>query len=69
LICNKFITLQKLILIMRVTMSKRFQVKYSREGSTSVLITSVTASSASQAKEQIKARYNGKVKIISAVEQ
>jgi hypothetical protein len=27
------------------------------------------ASSASQAKEQIKARYNGKVKIISAVEQ
>jgi len=40
---------------MRVTMSKRFQVKYSREGSTSVLIT--------------KARYNGKVKIISAVEQ
>ena len=54
---------------MRVTMSKRFQVKYSREGSTSVLITSVPASSASQAKEQIKARYNGKVKIISAVEQ
>lgn len=50
-------------------MSKRFQVKYTREGSTAVTGTTVTASSASQAKEQIKARFNGKVKIISAVEQ
>ena len=48
---------------------KKYQVKLTREGSTSVTSTYVNASSASQAKEQVKAKYNGKVKIISAVEQ
>lgn len=44
-----------------------FEVKYQRPPSNSVQSLRVTASSASQAKEQIKARYNGNVKIISAV--
>lgn len=48
---------------------KRYQVKFQRDGSPSVISTTVSASSASQAREQIKARYNGKVKIISCVEQ
>jgi len=48
---------------------KRFEVKYTREGSTSVQIATVSASSASQAKEQIKSRCNGKCSIISAVEK
>lgn len=47
----------------------RYQVKYQRSKSNSVSSTTITASSASQAKEQIKARYNGDVKIISAVER
>lgn len=50
-------------------MSKQYQVKYSRDGSTAIISATVTASSASQAKEQIKARHNGKVRIISAVEK
>lgn len=50
-------------------MSKRYQVKYTTGNSTSPMISTVTASSASQAKEQIKARFNGNVKIISTVEQ
>lgn len=47
----------------------RYEVKFTRGTSTAVTSTSVMASSASQAKEQIKARYNGDVKIISAVEK
>ncbi|WP_165008749.1 hypothetical protein [Neisseria yangbaofengii] len=47
---------------------KRYTVKYQMNGSSSVPSALVTASSASQAREQIKARYNGKVKIISCVE-
>lgn len=48
----------------------RYEVKYqSPKSSISVKSTTITASSASQAKEQIKARYNGDVKIISAVER
>ena len=47
----------------------RYEVKYQRPKSNSVSSTTVTASSASQAKEQIKARFNGDVKIISAVER
>lgn len=47
----------------------RYQVKYQRSKSNSVSSTTITASSASQAKEQIKARYNGDVKIISVVEK
>jgi hypothetical protein len=50
-------------------MSKRFQVKFTRDGINAVQSATVTASSASQAKEQIKSRLNGKGKIISAVEQ
>ncbi|MGP1572125.1 MAG: hypothetical protein ACTTHX_08405 [Moraxella sp.] len=46
-----------------------YEVKYQRPPSTSTYSTRVSASSASQAKEQIKARFNGNVKIISAVEK
>lgn len=46
-----------------------YQVKYQRPKSNSVSSTTFTASSASQAKEQIKARFNGDVKIISVVEK
>lgn len=47
-----------------------YEVKYQRPKLNSgVTSTIITASSASQAKEQIKARYNGDVKIISAVEK
>ncbi|WP_323842343.1 MULTISPECIES: hypothetical protein [unclassified Moraxella] len=46
-----------------------YTVKYQRTGSNSVSSLTVTASSASQAKEQIKSRYNGAVKIISCVER
>lgn len=46
-----------------------YEVKYTRGSSTSVSSTRVQASSASQAKEQVKARFNGDVKIISAVEK
>lgn len=42
----------------------KYQVKYQRPKSNSVTSTLLTASSASQAKEQIKARFNGDVKII-----
>lgn len=48
---------------------KRYEVKFTREGSSAVTSTTVTASSAAQAKEQIKARCNGKCTIISAVER
>lgn len=47
----------------------KYQVKYQRPKSNSVTPTTITASSASQAKEQIKARFNGDVKIISVVEK
>lgn len=48
---------------------KRFEVKFQNGNNTST--TSVTASSASQAKEQIKAKFHSapKFKIISAVEK
>ncbi|ULJ65645.1 hypothetical protein [Wielerella bovis] len=48
---------------------KRYEVKYQHNGSSGTTSTIVTASSAAQAKEQIKARYNGKIKIISCVEK
>lgn len=47
----------------------RYEVKFQRPSSSSVHVMIVNASSASQAKEQIKARNNGNVKIISAVEK
>ena len=47
---------------------KSYIVKYQYEGSKSVTSTHVRASSASQAREQVKSRFNGKVKIISCVE-
>lgn len=46
-----------------------YTVKYQKTGSHTVMHMTVTASSASQAKEQIKSRYNGAVKIISCVER
>lgn len=46
-----------------------YTVKYQRPSSSSVISTVVRASSASQAKEQIKSRFNGDVKIISCVER
>lgn len=49
-------------------MSKRFRVTYTRGTSSATASSVVTASSASQAKEQIKERERGNVKIISAVE-
>lgn len=48
---------------------KNYQVKYKRKNSQTVTSANVKASSASQAKEQIKAKYNGDVAIISAVEK
>ena len=48
---------------------KKYEVKYQRKNSSCVNSTIVTASSASQAKEQIKAKFNGDVKIISCVER
>lgn len=48
---------------------KNYRVSYTPEGSSSVRSTIVRASSASQAKEKIKERERGRVKIISAVEQ
>ncbi|WP_438867768.1 hypothetical protein [Pseudomonas sp. L1(2025)] len=47
---------------------KTFRVTYTRGSSTSVITATVRASSASQAKEQIKERERGQAKIISAVE-
>lgn len=48
---------------------KTYLVKYqSPPTSSSVTSTLVRASSASQAKEKIKSRFNGNVKIISCVE-
>lgn len=44
-------------------------VKYQKTGSNSIAQMTVHASSASQAKEQVKSRYNGNVKIISCVER
>ena len=46
-----------------------YTVKYQRTNSNSVVSTVIRASSVSQAKEQIKAKYNGDVKIISVVER
>ena len=46
-----------------------YAIKYQRPNSNSVISTVVKASSASQAKEQIKSRFNGDVKIISCVER
>ena len=48
---------------------KRYEVKFTRGSSSSIVTNIVTASSASQAKEQIKAQNNGNVKIISTVEK
>lgn len=48
---------------------KRFSVKFQRTNSSIIVTETVMASSASQAKEQIKAKCNGKVKVISAVEK
>lgn len=50
-------------------MSDTYQVKYKKTGSSSVQSSNVRADSASQAKEQIKSRYNGNVSIISAVKK
>lgn len=47
---------------------KRYQVQYQR-GSGGVTSTTVTASSAAQAKQQILARFKGDVKVISVVEK
>lgn len=47
---------------------KKFRVTYTRSNSSAVMTKTVTASSASQAKEKIKQEYRGEVKIISAVE-
>lgn len=48
---------------------KRYEVKFKQGSSNALHITTVTASSASQAREQIKSRYNGNVSIISVVEK
>ncbi len=48
---------------------KQYVVKFQRSGSGCVESRTITASSASQAKEQIKSYYNGKVTIISTVEK
>jgi hypothetical protein len=48
---------------------KRFSVKFQRTNSSIVVTETVAASSASQAREQIKAKCNGKVTIISVVEK
>lgn len=47
---------------------KNFRITFTRGTSSSVITTSVRASSASQAKEKIKERERGQAKIISAVE-
>jgi len=47
---------------------KKFRISYSHEGSSTVQRTEVRASSASHARQVIKERYQGKVKIISVVE-
>lgn len=47
---------------------KLYRVGYTRGDNLSVITAPVRASSASQAKEQIKARERGKAKIIAAVE-
>lgn len=47
---------------------KNFRVTFTRGTSSSVITTSVRASSAGQAKEKIKERERGQAKIISAVE-
>ncbi|AKA22209.1 MULTISPECIES: hypothetical protein [Pseudomonas] len=49
--------------------NKSFRVTFTRGDSSSVITSTVQASSASQAKEKIKERERGKAKIISAVEQ
>lgn len=48
---------------------KQYVVKFQRSGAGCVESRTVTASSASQAKEQIKSYHNGKVTIISTVEK
>lgn len=45
----------------------RYEVRYQKPSATGTMVTHVNASSASQAKEQIKARFNGQVKIVSVV--
>ncbi|MBP5789424.1 MAG: hypothetical protein J6W29_04240 [Neisseriaceae bacterium] len=51
-------------------MQKRYQVKFQRTDSNSgVNTTNVSANSASEAKEKVKAWHNGKVRIISCVEE
>lgn len=58
-----------LILLGETGMSdKNFRITFTRGTSSSVITTSVRASSASQAKEKIKERERGQAKIISAVE-
>lgn len=47
---------------------KLYQVKYQLNDGSDISSTTVRTSSATQTKEQIKARYNGKIKIISCVE-
>lgn len=47
---------------------KNFRITFTRGTNSSVITTSVRASSASQAKEKIKERERGQAKIISAVE-
>ncbi len=46
-----------------------YEVKYTRPGLATVQSTRVRASSPSQAKEELKARWNGQITIISVVER
>ncbi len=48
---------------------KQYEVKYTKTGSTSINRKTVKSNSASDAKEQIKSQYNGKVSIVSCVEK
>nr|WP_181716247.1 hypothetical protein [Psychrobacter sp.] len=48
---------------------KQYEVKYTKTGSTSINRKTVKSSSASDAREQIKSQYNGKVAIVSCVEK
>lgn len=50
-------------------MQKRYRVQYQLDGSNSVSQCTEYANSESEAKEKVKARYKGKVTIISCVEQ
>lgn len=48
---------------------KTYVIKFTRSQMSSIMTTTITASSESQAKEQLKSRYNGDVSIVSCVER